>query len=57
MPTFEEIRSKVSGSTVFSILDCTNSYWQVPIAVKSQALLNFFTPFGTPIVISAFVLA
>ena len=47
MPTFEEIRSKVSGSTVFSILDCTNSYWQVLIAVNSQSLLNFSTPFGT----------
>jgi hypothetical protein len=47
MPTFEEIRSKVSGSTVFSILDCTNSYWQVPISANSQPLLNFSTPFGT----------
>ena len=47
IPTFEEIRSQVSGSTVFSILDCTNSYWQVPIAASSQSLLNFSTPLGT----------
>lgn len=46
MPTLEEIRSKVPGAIVFNILDCTNSYWQVPIAANSQSLLNFSTPVG-----------
>lgn len=45
-PTFEEMRPQVSGSKVFSILDCTNSYGQVPIADSSQSLLIFSTPFG-----------
>ena len=46
MPTLDELCAKVSGSKLFSVLDCKNSYWQVPIAKESQHLLTFSTPLG-----------
>jgi len=46
MPTLNELSAKVKGSSVFSVLDCQNSYWQVPIDKESQHLLTFSTPVG-----------
>ena len=46
MPTMEELSARVHGSKVFSLLDCKNSYWQIPIAQESQHLLTFSTPIG-----------
>ena len=46
MPTLDELCAKVSGSKLFSVLDCKNWYWQVPIAKGCQHLLTFSTPLG-----------
>ena len=46
MPTVEEIASRVSGATVFSKLDATHGYWQIPLDESSQLLTTFSTPFG-----------
>ena len=46
IPTFEEIRASFSGATVFSVLDCTGGFYQIPIAEACQTILTFATPFG-----------
>ncbi|XP_055685560.1 uncharacterized protein K02A2.6-like [Lutzomyia longipalpis] len=46
LSTIEEISTRLSRSTRFTILDCTRGFWQVQIAEKSQDLLTFATPWG-----------
>lgn len=47
MLTFEEIPCKMYMGLLFSASWTINLYWQVPIVVSSQSLLNFTTLFGT----------
>ena len=46
MPTIEEIVSRLPQATVFSTLDATCGYWQIPEDEKSLKLLTFNTPYG-----------
>lgn len=46
LPTFSEIRSELSGSTVYSTLDANSGFWIIPVDEKSSKLLTFNTPFG-----------
>lgn len=46
IPTVEEIFSKFSGSKFYSILDCSSSFWMIPIDKESSDLCTFSTPFG-----------
>ena len=46
MPTFEEIASSVKGSKIFTRLDASQAFWQVPLTEASSKLTTFQTPFG-----------
>ena len=46
IPTFEELSSKLADATVFSKLDASSGFFQIPIAKESQDLTTFITPFG-----------
>ena len=46
LPTFEEISSRLAGSTIFSKLDAKKGYWQIPLDEDSMKLTTFNTPFG-----------
>ena len=46
LPTIEEIVSGLPQATVFSTLDATCGYWQIPVDEKSSKLLTFNTPYG-----------
>ena len=51
MPTVDEISAQLAGSTVFSALDCSSSFWQLPIHTDDRALTCFITAYGIPCVI------
>jgi hypothetical protein len=46
LPTIEEIASRLSGSTVFSVLDANSAFWQIRLDEASRDLTTFNTPFG-----------
>ena len=46
LPTGDETLAKLSGATVFTTLDTTKGFWQVPLAEDSQYLTTIITPFG-----------
>ena len=46
LPTIEDILHKLSGKKVFSKLDCTSGFFQLPLSDKSAKLTTFITPFG-----------
>ena len=46
IPTLEQIVSKLNGATVFSTLDATQGFYQVPLDEASMDLCTFGTPFG-----------
>ena len=46
LPTFDEISSRLTGSTLFSKLDANKGYWQIPLDEDSMKLTTFNTPFG-----------
>ena len=46
LPTTEEILSKLSNGKVFTKLDTSCGYWQIPVDAESSKLLTFNTPFG-----------
>ena len=45
LPTTEEILSKLSKRKVFTKLDASCVYWQIPIDADSLKLFSFNTPF------------
>lgn len=45
-PTFDDLRSKVAGATIFSKLDANSGYWMIPLDSESSDLCTFNTPFG-----------
>ena len=45
LPTTEEILSKLSNGKVFTKLDASCGYWQIPVNAESSKLLTFNTPF------------
>ena len=46
LPTLEDITHKLKGSVIFSKLDATSGYWQIPLDEESAKLTTFITPFG-----------
>ena len=46
IPTFEEISSNLAGATIFSTLDATNGFYQIPLDEESSKLCTFGTPYG-----------
>lgn len=46
MRTVEEVMMNMAECTVFSILDATNSFWQIPLDEKSSKLTTFNTILG-----------
>ena len=46
LPTLEDISTRLTGAKVFSKLDASHGYWQVPLDEESQLLTTFNSPFG-----------
>ena len=46
LPTLEDILHKLSGAKVFSRLDATSGFFQLPLDDESAKLTTFITPFG-----------
>ena len=46
MPTMDEIAAKLTDARVFSTLDCSQSFWQLPIHKDDRKYTCFITPFG-----------
>ncbi len=46
IPTVDDILTKLSGATVFSTLDASSGYWQLPLDESSKKLTTFMSPFG-----------
>lgn len=46
LPTLEDVTVKLAGATVFSTLDASSSFWQIPLDHSSSLLTTFITPRG-----------
>ncbi|KAL7868423.1 hypothetical protein SRHO_G00098070 [Serrasalmus rhombeus] len=46
IPTPEDVRSKLAGKSIFSILDEKDGYWQIKLDEPSSKLCTFNTPCG-----------
>ena len=46
MKTVEDVLTRLPGAKVFSTLDATSGFWQVPLDGESSLLTCFNTPFG-----------
>ena len=46
LPTREEIFSDIKEATVFSKLDASQAFWQIPLSENTKTLTCFNTPFG-----------
>ena len=46
IPTFDELSAKLNKSTVFTKLDASSGFFQIPIDEKSRDLTTFMTPNG-----------
>ena len=46
LPTLEDILHKLSGSVIFSKLDATSGFWQIPLDPSTAKLTTFITPCG-----------
>lgn len=46
IPTSEDLVSRLSGQNVFTVLDCSNGFWQMELDDESADLTTFMTPFG-----------
>ena len=46
LPTAHEIFLDMKDATVFSKLDASSDYWQIPVDDKTSDLLTFATSFG-----------
>ena len=46
IPTIEDTLHKINGSSVFSKLDATSGFWQIPLDESTAKLTTFITPFG-----------
>ena len=46
LPTLEDVLVKLSGARVFSKLDATSGFFQLPLDDESAKLTTFITPFG-----------
>ena len=46
MYTLEDVASKLTNATCFSLLDITHAYWSIKLDESSSYLTTFGTPFG-----------
>ncbi|XP_030578829.1 uncharacterized protein K02A2.6-like [Archocentrus centrarchus] len=46
LPTLEDIAPKLAGAKVFSTLDASCGFWQIPLDAGSRRLTTFITPLG-----------
>lgn len=46
LPAVDETLAKLAGATVFTKLDATAGFWQIPLHPESVPLTTFITPFG-----------
>ncbi|CAL9705828.1 unnamed protein product [Knipowitschia caucasica] len=46
LPTLEDIAPKLSGAKVFSTLDASCGFWQIPLEEGCRKLTTFITPMG-----------
>ena len=46
LPTLEDILHRLKGSSIYSKLDATSGFWQIPLEEKSAKLTTFITPYG-----------
>ena len=46
LPTVKDILHKLKGSTIFSKLDATSGFWQIPLDDESAKLTTLISPFG-----------
>ena len=46
LPTIDDLMHKMKGSTVFTKLDATSGFWQLPLDSETAKLTTFITPFG-----------
>ena len=42
----ESLTSRLSGSVVFSSLDCDNGYWQIPLDESAYGIFSIMLPYG-----------
>ena len=45
-PTIKELTTRIGNIKVFTVLDASNGFWQIPLEEKSSMLTCFNTPFG-----------
>lgn len=45
MKTVEDVLTRLPGAIIFSTLDATSEFWQIPFDEKSSFLTSFNTPF------------
>ena len=46
LPAVDKTLARLEGATVFTKLDATSGFWQVPLHKDSQLLTTFITPEG-----------
>ena len=46
LSTLEEAAARMPGATVFSCIDVSSGYWQIPLDEESSYLTTYNTPFG-----------
>jgi len=46
LPTLEDVAPKLAGAKVFSKLDASGGYWQIPLHPESSRLTTFITSSG-----------
>lgn len=46
LPTLEDIAPKLVGARVFSTLDASSEFWQIPLEASCTKLTTFITPVG-----------
>ena len=46
LPTLEDVAPKLAGARVFSKLDASSGYWQIPLHPESSRFTTFITPSG-----------
>ena len=45
MPSVENVLGQMTGATMFSKIDATSWFHQIPLSKRSQLLTTFITPF------------
>ncbi|XP_064469299.1 uncharacterized protein K02A2.6-like [Ornithodoros turicata] len=46
MKTLEEVASKLAGAKIFSTLDASSGFWQIPLDEDSSRICTMSTPYG-----------